>query len=281
MLFIGHIENKRAAQALSDYLSLQKIEHQVESEQVESSQSLIPRYNFYVASTQAHVAQHLFNEFIANPNQEKFLAASWQVGKVTKGQKANLGLSRIWAVTGPITKFITLLCVFVYIASLAGYFGWIRTNFYYGWQASEIYRLVTPAFIHFSVLHILFNLCWWWYLGGRVEKILGKQTLITVLILSAIVSNTAQALLVNGNFGGLSGVNYALAGFVWYCGTIYKSKSLMLPNNIFIFLVVWLLLGFVEVLPISMANWAHLFGLLSGLMLARLLVKPEPQNNLV
>jgi len=43
-------------------------------------------------------------------------------------------------------------------------------------------------------------------------------------------------------------------------------------------MVVWMLLGFAEVLPISMANWAHLFGLLSGMLLAKILVKPEAKH---
>ena len=278
MLLLGHIENKRAAQAFSDYLSMHKITHKVESAAESTLEPQTIAFNFYVEPTQYHLAKEQFRDFLTNPNQDKFRSASWYVGQVQEDTNASLGLSQIWRATGGVTKFVTLLCTFIYLASLAGYFGWLRGQLSYGWQLSELYRLITPAFLHFSALHIVFNLCWWWYLGGRVEKVLGKQTLLLLLVISAVISNTAQAILVNANFGGLSGVNYALVGFAWYCGAVYKSNTLMLPTNIFVFMLVWMLLGFADVLPISMANWAHLFGLLSGLLLARILVKPEEEG---
>lgn len=45
----------------------------------------------------------------------------------------------------------------------------------YGWLAIrstlkfEFWRYFTHALMHFSLMHILFNLLWWWYLGA-VEK---------------------------------------------------------------------------------------------------------------
>jgi membrane associated rhomboid family serine protease len=34
----------------------------------------------------------------------------------------------------------------------------------------EVWRYFSHALMHFSLMHILFNLLWWWYLGGAVEK---------------------------------------------------------------------------------------------------------------
>lgn len=34
----------------------------------------------------------------------------------------------------------------------------------------EFWRYFTHALMHFSLMHILFNLLWWWYLGGAVEN---------------------------------------------------------------------------------------------------------------
>lgn len=270
---LASIGNQRAAQAFTDYLILQRIPSELT--ELPATPESANQWQIWVTSEHFEQAQLLFQDFIANPTDQKYLEASWQVGKPQNDQTQSFGLLRIWRSAGGLTRFITLLCLSVFILSIFGFYGVIRNNFSFSWDLGEFYRLITPAFIHLSAMHIAFNLCFWWYLGGQVERVLGKQTLLTIVILSALMSNLAQAWLVGTNFAGLSGVNYALAGFTWYCGTFYRSQSISLPNNIFGFLVVWMLIGFADVLPVSMANWAHLFGLIAGLGLARILVKPQ------
>jgi GlpG protein len=34
----------------------------------------------------------------------------------------------------------------------------------------EAWRYFSHALMHFSLVHIIFNLFWWWYLGGAVEN---------------------------------------------------------------------------------------------------------------
>jgi len=41
-----------------------------------------------------------------------------------------------------------------------------------------------------------------------------------------------------------------------------------LTNSYFLFLLAWLVLGFVDLLPVNVANYAHLVGMLAGLLLA-------------
>jgi len=134
-------------------------------------------------------------------------------------------------------------------------------------------RLLGPAFFHFSWLHIVFNTMWWWQLGGSVEKSLGKGTLLNLVLLSAIVSNVGQYLVSGANFGGLSGVVYALVGFVWWFGYLAPTRGLSLSKPLVGFLLFWLVLGFVDLLPVNVANTAHLLGLLSGCFLALFTVK--------
>lgn len=55
-------------------------------------------------------------------------------------------------------------------------------------QYLQIWRWVSHAFLHFSLLHILFNLMWWWYLGGQMEKRLGTSKLLVLTIVSAVFS---------------------------------------------------------------------------------------------
>ncbi|NVK23883.1 MAG: rhomboid family intramembrane serine protease GlpG [Gammaproteobacteria bacterium] len=269
MIVIGEIQNPRACQAFSDYLLLQKIEHKVVVDQ--SSQ----RLQILVNPEQQVKASELFEEFVNNPNQDKYLQASWQTGAVLKGGKSNLGLMAIWQSGGTLTKLITLVCLLIFAASYFGFFRSIFQQLSFQWSVSEFYRILTPAFMHLSLMHLVFNLCWWWYLGGKVEKHLGSNQLLQILLFTALISNVSQAILANTNFAGLSGVTYGLAGFVWMIGRRTQSNDLFLPNNIFIFLVGWMILGFAEVLPINMANWAHLAGLLTGIGIALLATKKD------
>ncbi|MFT5298270.1 MAG: GlpG protein, partial [Colwellia sp.] len=129
-------------------------------------------------------------------------------------------------------------------------------------------RLLGPALFHFSWLHIVFNTMWWWQLGGSVERILGKGALINLFLITALFSNLGQFIVTGPNFGGLSGVVYGLVGYVWWYGWLAPEKGLMISKPIIGFLLFWLVLGYVDVLPVNMANTAHLLGLVSGCLLA-------------
>lgn len=131
---------------------------------------------------------------------------------------------------------------------------------------AEPWRLVTPAFIHLSATHLLFNLFWWWYLGGRVELRLGGWHLLLIFIVTAAASNLLQWYTSGPLFGGLSGVVYGLLGFC----AVYswnRRTSLSLPPALLVFMIGWLLIGYTDMLWVNMANEAHLMGLISGALL--------------
>lgn len=56
------------------------------------------------------------------------------------------------------------------------------------------WRFFTPAILHFSVLHIVFNMLWLWYLGAMVEIKQGRFRMVMLFALTALVSNAAQYL---------------------------------------------------------------------------------------
>lgn len=109
-------------------------------------------------------------------------------------------------------------------------------------------------------------------LGKDIEKTLGSGVLLTLLMISGVASNYGQFLVSGANFGGLSGVVYAVLGFVWWLGWLKPELGLSIPKAIVGFMLVWLLLGYADLLWVNMANTAHLIGLISGCMMARLLV---------
>lgn len=75
----------------------------------------------------------------------------------------------------------------------------------------EVWRLVTAGFLHYGLIHILFN-CWaLWAMGGTLESLLGKTRYVG-LFLVAVLGGSAGALLMSpyaltaGASGGVFGV---------------------------------------------------------------------------
>ena len=220
-----------------------------------------------------------FKQFIEQPNHPRYQAAAWNASETVHVEQHTPSIAsefkaHFLAHAGLVTLTVFITCWALW---LIGLFGWQREIFAtirffpqltYEWLAAEPWRLVGPAFFHFSWLHIVFNTMWWWQLGGAIENVMGKRTLLSLFFASAILSNLAQYMVTGANFGGLSGVVYAVVGYVWWAGWLAPQVGLSLSKPIVGFLLFWLLLGFVNVLPVNVANAAHLLGLVSGCFLA-------------
>lgn len=150
----------------------------------------------------------------------------------------------------------------------------IETTYY---QNNEWWRLVSPMFIHFSVTHLVFNCLWIYVLGSKVEVYDGSFTFLNIVIISSITSNITQYFL-GGSilFGGLSGVIYGLFGYCMIIELQSKKNIYDLPPAIYMFMLVWLVLGFLGVLNLfgfgNVANYAHLGGLISGIIFGMITV---------
>lgn len=133
----------------------------------------------------------------------------------------------------------------------------------------ELWRLISPIFVHFSLLHIVFNLLWVWIVGTRVEILQGRPALFGLVLFSGVLSNLAQFYISGPLFGGMSGVVFALLGYSWFWDRRNPGHSFGLPPALLGFMVVWLVLGYTGVLESmgfgAIANTAHLAGLLAGL----------------
>ena len=135
----------------------------------------------------------------------------------------------------------------------------------------QLWRLLSPDFVHFSVMHLVFNLLMLWFLGGQVEHRQGRGRLLLLFIACSVVPNIAQYFESGPLFGGMSGVVYGLVGYCWLWNRLHPGV-LIFPSALMGFSVVWLIIGYTpltEALLIGkMANSAHLFGLLTGLLIA-------------
>ncbi|TCK09605.1 rhomboid family intramembrane serine protease [Marinobacterium mangrovicola] len=136
-------------------------------------------------------------------------------------------------------------------------------------SSGQWWRLVTPIFLHFSVLHILFNLLWVWVVGQRVELLQGGKALVALTLVSGVASNLAQYLISGPMFGGMSGVVFGLLAYTWIWDRFETQSRFGFPPALMALMVLWLALGYTGVLEGAgmgaIANTAHLVGLLAGL----------------
>lgn len=131
--------------------------------------------------------------------------------------------------------------------------------------AGQIWRLLTPIFLHFGFLHIFFNMLVFKKFSSTMEHSFGSGFFLAFLIASALVSNFFQYLLGGGNFGGMSGVVFAQLSFFWSYKKCRPSYPYGLSNEVFVGAVVWFVLCLFGVLFFRAANFAHAAGLAVGI----------------
>ncbi len=131
-------------------------------------------------------------------------------------------------------------------------------------RSGEFWRLITPIFLHFGPIHILFNMLWLKDLGAAIEYRISTRFLATFVLLVAVLSNLAEYAIGGApNFGGMSGVVYGLLGFIWMKGRYDAAAGMGLPQHIVAMMLIWYFLclfGFIK----GIANVVHTVGLVMG-----------------
>ena len=137
---------------------------------------------------------------------------------------------------------------------------------------NEWWRLITPIFLHFSMTHLVFNCLWIYILGSRIEKLDGLSVFLFIFILTGILSNAGQFFWTQQYlFGGLSGAVYGLLGYCFIIELDGRHGRYGLPEALYLFMFIWLLVGFTGVLSFfgfgNVANTAHLVGMIAGFII--------------
>ena len=137
---------------------------------------------------------------------------------------------------------------------------------------NEWWRLITPTFLHFSMTHLVFNCLWIYILGQRIEKLDGLSVFLFIFILTGILSNAGQFFWTQQYlFGGLSGSVYGLLGYCFIIELDGRHGRYGLPEALYLFMFIWLLVGFTGVLSFfgfgNVANTAHLVGMIAGFII--------------
>ncbi|CAM0116730.1 rhomboid family intramembrane serine protease [Rhabdochlamydiaceae symbiont of Dictyostelium giganteum] len=149
-------------------------------------------------------------------------------------------------------------------------------------QEGELWRLITPVFLHGSFLHIFFNMTWLFMLGTQIEIRIGAAKYLFLSFLLAVFSNIAQYGVSGPIFIGYSGIITGIFGFIWSRQKIAPKEGYPLQKRVikvmagfvmvmFALEVIALLLQLVlaDPIDISIANTAHMTGGLFGIVLGR------------
>ena len=123
---------------------------------------------------------------------------------------------------------------------------------------SEPWRLITMAFVHSGILHILFNGYSLWVMGQLVERSLGTRRFLTVFAVSVITGGLAVALLSPESF-----VVGASAGIFGLFSALFVINRGFGGSNVSLLVIVGinLVLGFI----VPGVSWqAHIGGLVGG-----------------
>lgn len=207
--------------------------------------------------------------------QEGEARAQEEAKKLDKLRRKEMKFSRNWnrgSGVGRVTLGIICACVFFYILSNLSdaIRGLLMMSIYkkeYAFlpeilKQGQIWRLVTPIFLHLSFFHILFNMYWTFELGRMVESRKSSIFLICFVLVAAVISNFLQYIIAGAGFGGMSGVVYGLFGYVWMKGKYDPGEGMFLHPSTIMIMLFWFAFCFVG--PMNIANGAHAGGLAVG-----------------
>ncbi|MEE8105120.1 MAG: rhomboid family intramembrane serine protease [Planctomycetota bacterium] len=140
----------------------------------------------------------------------------------------------------------------------------------FGIYEGAYWSLLSSVFVHGDFIHAGFNLYWMWILGIPLERAVGKWRWVMLFLGSAWVSSAMQLAFSSSAGIGLSGVLYAIFGFMWRARSKYPSFQAVVTPQVIQWLLLWLVICFPLTASgvLNIGNAAHVSGLLCGVAVA-------------
>lgn len=282
---IGSIKEEEQAKQFGDYLLVEEIENRIEDE---DGEWII----WIISEDKIEKAKELFTQFKTDPKLTDSKKIAQKAHKIREDEKKEaasyrklMEKSRVKFQSasgiGKITRALIIISGIVFLISGLGS-NWYNVRFLaianyeiVGDQIrfmpnlfevfhGQIWRLITPIFIHGDILHILFNMFWLYYLGSQVENIQGIKVYILLVVTIAIIPNVCQFYVSGPMFGGMSGVNYGLLGYIWIRSKFDPLSGLHIENYLIVWMIMWFFLGLTGLVG-NVANTVHGVGLVVGM----------------
>ncbi len=288
MRSIGQLPDETQARRFGDYLVAQGIRCDVEPD-VGAAWTVWIKDEDQVAAAQTGLER-----FRADPEAEEFRNARIAAAKAREAEAKEMADYRQRVRTGrslfpklggygvgPLTFGLIFLCIAVAVYSKLGYnrealkpllladpacangtmLPEVRTG--------EFWRLITPILIHFGPLHLIFNMMWLYQLGCMIEARRGTLQFVLLVVVTGTCPMLAQYWVSGpGYVGGMSGVIYGLAGYVWMRGKYDRASGVGLDRQSIQWLLIWLVICYSGIIG-NVANTAHIVGLVIGMVWGR------------
>jgi rhomboid protease GluP len=177
----------------------------------------------------------------------------------------------------PYATYIILgVTIFVYLLQLAGQY-LLKTDVvaFLGIKddtlirAGQLWRLITPVFLHASILHIVFNMYALIIFGRGIEARYGHGRFLLIYFLSGYAGNVMSFLLtVNPSLGASTAIFGLIASegvFIIQNRKLLGARVNRSLMNLLYIAGVNLLIGFTTT---GVDNWGHIGGLLGGFIFA-------------
>lgn len=132
--------------------------------------------------------------------------------------------------------------------------------------AGELWRFITPALLHASIPHILFNMYALFTFGTGLERHFGHGRFLLMYVLCAFTGNVFSFLFSAGYSVGASTAIFGLLGaeavFLFLNRKLFAGQFGRAIQNVVFIAIVNLIIG----LQPGIDNWGHIGGLIGGLM---------------
>lgn len=180
-----------------------------------------------------------------------------------------------------VTYLIMLICILMYVlvvfmgASNKAYL-LLGANLKALVKSGQVYRLITYAFLHGGLVHLITNMYSLYIIGSQIENNYGKLKFIFIYLVSALTGGLLSALFNNNISIGASGAIFGLLGALVYFGfhfRLYLSDAL--KTRIIPVILINLLIGFMVT---GIDNACHIGGLIGGYLAAMAVGIPEVEN---
>lgn len=128
----------------------------------------------------------------------------------------------------------------------------------------DYYRIITCAFLHIGILHLLCNMYALYIIGKDIESFFGRFKYIFIYLISTIVGSLMSLTFMDEYTisAGASGAIFGLMGSLLYFGYNYRvTLNNSINKQILPIIFINLLFGFMSS---GVDNFAHLGGLLGG-----------------
>ena len=129
---------------------------------------------------------------------------------------------------------------------------------------NQYYRIITSAFLHIGILHLIVNMYSLYILGKEIEDYYGKVKFLLIYLSSAIFGSLLSLIFLESNYisAGASGAIFGLAGSLLYFGYHYRALlNNAITKQVLPIVLLNLLIGF---MASGINNFAHIGGLLGG-----------------